>query len=135
MANKKTTTNETNYSVAISESSKELTAKEKVMFKDVSDAVKLDEATKEAPVIIHPDYYLVLDVHNSKSTGNEDYQQYLVVDVDGTKYVTGSASFWSSFLNIVAEMLDVTDEEWGVKVHREPSKNFKGKDFLTCSVI
>lgn len=121
------------YSVVISETSKELTAKEKVMFKDVSDAIKLDEATQNGEVIIHPDYYMVLDIHNSKSD-NQDYKNYLVVDTDGTKYVTGSNSFWSSFLNIVSEMLDV-DEEWGVKVHREPSKNYKGKDFITCSVV
>lgn len=121
------------YSVVISETSKELTAKEKVMFKDVSDAIKLDEATQNGEVVIHPDYYMVLDIHNSKSD-NQDYKNYLVVDTDGTKYVTGSNSFWSSFLNIVSEMLDV-DEEWGVKVHREPSKNYKGKDFITCSVV
>lgn len=122
------------YSVTIAESSKELSAKEKVVMKDTTDAIKLDEATKEAPVIINVDFYTVLDVHNSKSD-NEDYKQYLVVDKDGTKYVTGSNSFWTSFLDIIAEMLDVTDEEWGVKVYRVPSKNYKGKDFLTCSVV
>lgn len=131
---KKNTNENANYSVTITETSKELSAKEKVQYKDVSDAVKLDEATQQGDVIIHPDFYMLLDIHNEKSD-NTDYQNYLVVDVDGTKYVTGSKSFWSSFLNIVAEMMDVKDEEWGVKVHREPSKNYKGKDFLTCSVI
>ena len=52
---------------------------------------------------------------------------------DGTKYVTGSSSFWSSFEEIYTEM-EGEDEEWGVRVYRSPSKNYTGKDFITCSI-
>ena len=130
---KKETSN-VNYSVTILEASKELSPKEKVMMKDTTNAIKLDEATKEGDVLIHVDYYVVLSVHNSKAD-REDYDVYLIADKDGTKYVTGSPSFWSSFLDIMAEMTGVTDEEWGVKVYKVPSKNYKGKDFITCSVV
>lgn len=120
------------YSVSIKESSKELTAKQRIALKDLTGAVKLDEATQVEPVFINVDMYAVLDVHNEKSE-NPDYENYIVVDKNGTKYATGSASFWSSFMDIFTEM-EGEDEEWTLKVYRVPSKNYKGKDFITCSI-
>lgn len=121
------------YSVTISNTSKELTPKQRVMVKDTSDAIKLDDATKENDVIIDIDYYVVLDVHNEKSD-NKDYKNYILVDKSGEKYVTGSESFFTSFMDIYAEMI-TSDEEWQIKAHRLPSKNYTGKEFLTCSLI
>ena len=120
------------YSVSIKESSRELTAKQRIALKDTTGAVKLDEATQVEPVMINVDMYAVLDIHNEKSE-NPDYENYIVVDKNGTKYVTGSASFWSSFMDIFTEM-EGDDEEWALKVYRVPSKNYKGKDFITCSI-
>lgn len=121
------------YSVKIRETSRELTAKERVMLKDTSDAVKLDTVTTDAPVLIDVDMFAILDIHNEKSD-NKDYANYLVVDKDGTKYVTGSDSFWSSFMNIYTEML-LSDEPYNIKVYKLPSKNRQGKDFITCSIV
>lgn len=121
------------YSVKIRETSRELTAKERVMLKDTSDALKLDTVTTEAPVLIDVDMYAILDIHNEKSD-NKDYANYLVVDKDGTKYVTGSDSFWSSFINIYTEML-TSDEPYNIKAYKLPSKNRQGKDFITCSIV
>lgn len=120
------------YSVAIKESSRELTAKQRIALKDTTSAIKLDEATQVEPVIINVDMYAVLAIHNEKSE-NPDYDNYIVVDKNGTKYVTGSASFWSSFMDIFTEM-EGEDEAWTLKVYRVPSKNYKGKDFITCSI-
>ena len=120
------------YSVAIKESSRELTAKQRIALKDTTEAVKLDEATQVEPVIINVDMYAILAIHNEKSE-NPDYDNYIVVDKNGTKYVTGSASFWSSFMDIFTEM-EGEDEAWALKVYRVPSKNYKGKDFITCSI-
>lgn len=120
------------YSVSIKESSRELTAKQRIALKDTTNAVKLDEATQVEPVIINVDMYAILAIHNEKSE-NPDYDNYIVVDRNGTKYVTGSASFWSSFMDIFTEM-EGDDEEWALKVYRVPSKNYKGKDFITCSI-
>lgn len=120
------------YSVSIKESSRELTAKQRIALKDTTGAVKLDEATQVEPVIINVDMYAVLAIHNEKSE-NPDYDNYVVVDKNGTKYVTGSASFWSSFMDIFTEM-EGEDEAWTLKVYRVPSKNYKGKDFITCSI-
>lgn len=123
----------TGYSVEIKESSKELSAKERIMLKDTSDAVKLDLACDEGAVIITPDSFAVLGIHNEKSD-NKDYDSYILQDKNGEKYVTGSPSFWDSFMNIYNEMEEET-EKWSIKVYKLDSKNYKGKQFLTCSII
>lgn len=122
----------TGYSVEIVESNKQLTAKERIKVKDTTNAIRLDEATHGGAIDISPDTYAVLHIHNEKSD-NIDYKNYVIVDKEGTKYVTGSESFWSSFMNIYEEM-NGEQEEWGIKVYRAPSKNYKGKDFITCSI-
>lgn len=123
----------TGYSVEIKETNKELTAKERILLKDTSDAIKLDEACAEEAVTIKPVLYAVLAVHNEKSD-NVDYKQYVLQDASGQKYVTGSESFWSSFMDIYEEMKD-EEEEWAIKAYKLDSKNYKGKKFLTCSII
>lgn len=123
----------TGYSVEIVQCSTELSHKERVKIKDTTDAIKLDEVTQEREVIIKPAMCAVLAIHNEKSE-NGDYNVYVVVDEDGTKYTTGSESFWTSFMNIYEEMCDETGEEWAVKAYRVPSKNYKGKDFIACSI-
>lgn len=121
------------YSVKIIETSRELTAKERIKLKDTTNAIKLDEATQSGePIIIYPNMYAILAIHNEKSD-NVDYENYVIVDKSGDKYVTGSQSFWTSFIEIAEEM-NGESEEWGIKVYRMPSKNYKGKEFLTCSI-
>ena len=68
----------TGYSVKIVDASKELTKKERVMLKDTGDALKLDEIIQGEPIIINPDYWVKLTVHNEKSD-NVDYPVYLIV--------------------------------------------------------
>lgn len=120
------------YSVSIKETSKNLTAKERIAIKDTTSAIKLDEATQVESVLIAPEMFAVLSIHNDKSD-NPDYENYIVVDKDGRKFVTGSQSFWTSFMDIWTEM-ENEDEDWSVLVYRHPSKNYKGKDFITCAI-
>lgn len=122
----------TGFEVTIRETSREISAKERVKIKDTTNAVKLDTATQSGRVNIVPDMYAILDIHNENGD-DKDYVNYIVVDADGTKYVTGSESFWSSFINIYNEMKDES-EEWSLEVYRVPSKNRPGKDFITCSI-
>ena len=123
------------YSVEIKETSSELTAKQRIALKDTSDAIKLDTACDAGTVIIEPVGYAVLAIHNEKSD-NVDYENYVIIDKNGDKYVTGSTSFWSSFISIYDEMLDADENEpWSIKAYKLDSKNYKGKKFLTCSII
>lgn len=124
----------TDYNVTIRETSKTLTPKERVQVKDTSDCIALDAATMEGPVLIFPEWYAILDVHNERSD-DKDYVTYIIVDKDGQRYKTGSNSFWNAFISISDEMLDYPEEDWGIKVYRLPSKNRQGKDFITCSLV
>ncbi len=121
------------YKTEIVESSKELTGKQKLIFKDLSNAVKLDSAAEGQSLVITPVDYAVIKVHNEKSE-NPDYNNYVIVDKGGTKYVTGSPSFWDAFTDIWTAMAD-EDEEYQIEVYKLDSKNYKGKQFLTCSII
>ena len=126
----------TGYSVKVVDSSKELTKKEQVMFKDLSDAFNLSEFIDEhdGAVMIDVESWVELAVHNEKAKDgqNKDYTIYVVVDKNGTRYYTGSKSFWNSFNDIWCDMNDST-EEWGLKVYKKQSKG--KKDFITCSVM
>lgn len=123
-----------NYRVEVAETSKEVSAKARVQLKDTTNCVGLDRLTQENPdgVLIEPDFYAVLNIHNENSD-DKDYQNFIIVAKDGKRYSTGSLSFWNSFLDIMDDMAGI-DEPWKLKVYRMPSKNRQGKDFLTCSV-
>lgn len=124
------------YEVKIDSTSKELTAKERVKIKDTSNAISLDEATQgsSTPLIIDYAYHVVLSVHNEKSD-NKDYKKVVVVDKEGNKFVTGSEAFLTSLEEIVEEMADCGEEDFQLEVYRKDSKNYKGKQFITCSIV
>lgn len=125
----------TGYKATITRSTKELDAKQKIMMKDTSNTVSLDTATQSGDgVIIDVDFAVVLDVHNEKSD-NKDYTKYIIVDKNGERYITGSESFWSAFENIYDELADAGIEDYQIKAYRLPSKNYAGRDFLTCALI
>lgn len=120
------------YTAEITKCNKELSKKERVMYKNASDCKRLDEETmKTGSLVIKPSLWLELSVHNDKAK-NPDYIQYIIVDEDGTSYLTGSENFMANFLSIAEEM---EGEPFEVEVYRKPSKNFNGKDFLTCKLI
>lgn len=124
----------TDFKVTITEASKEISPYERVKLKDLSNAIKLDSVVVDgAHVTISPDFYAVLSVHNEKATP-VDYENFLIVDKEGDKYVTGSPSFWRSFLDIAEELDGITDD-YTIEVYKLDSKNYKGKQFLTCSLI
>lgn len=124
------------FSVRVSESSKTLTAREKLMFSDTTNATKLDEiVTTDSPVVIRPVDYVILSVHNEKSE-NVEYDVYVLIDDNGNKYITGSQSFWNSFADIWETMKDSGENEpFEIEVFKKESKNYKGKFFLTCSIV
>lgn len=123
------------YSAKVIEISKEVSAKQKIQLKDTTNCISLDEATTENDrMIISPDFYAVIAVHNEKSE-DKDYEKYVVVDRAGNKYVTGSKSFFTALRDIMADMAaEAPDEEYDIEVYRRESANYKGKTFITCSL-
>ena len=127
------------YSCNVTSCSKKLSAPERIKIKDLSNAIALDSAeTADTPLIITPDFYAELDVHNEKSK-DKDYKKYVIVDTAGNKYTTGSESFWTAFKDIAGELAKATEEgedvgDYAIEVYRLPSKNYAGKSFLTCSL-
>lgn len=138
MAKKNTETKASNYTATITESSREFSAKERVMFKDLGNAESMIDYARAAieqgaKATIDVADFAVISIHN-EATDDVDYTNYLLIDKNGNKYYTGSESFWNSFKNIYNEMKD-SDEEWGIELNLLPSKNYKGKEILTCSLI
>lgn len=123
------------YKAVVARASKELSAKEKIMLKDMSDAVKLDDEVKEQAIVIKPEFYAIINVHNEKSD-TKDYTKIVLVDGDsGIKYTTGSMPFITTFEDIMQEMEDAGETDFSLKVYAKESKNYKGKYFITCSII
>lgn len=126
----------TNYKTSITESSKELSTREKIKLKDLTSAIAIDKVVEpEKPLVIAPDFYAYLRIHNEKLPENEqDYTAMVIVDKSGTKYYTGSDSAISSFVDIFDEMID-TGEPFEIEFYKRESKNYSGKHFITCSLV
>ncbi len=119
------------FTVEITNASKELSKRERVDLKDLRNATKLDDALSNGnKLYITPAYYAELSVHNDKATP-QDYMNFVIVSEDGEKFYTGSQSFISSFKNIDEEM---DGEDYALVIYKLPSKNYSGKEFITCSL-
>lgn len=125
---------DTTYKAMVEDASWTMTAREKLRYTDLTDAIQLDEATQSGDVIIDVDKWAVINVHNEKSD-TVDYMKYVIIDKDEQVYVTGSESFWKSFVQIYEVMSEEGETTYSIKVYRRESKNYKGKDFLTCKII
>lgn len=126
----------TNYKADIGESSKELSTREKIKVKDLTSAIAIDKVVEpEKPLVIAPDFYAYLIIHNEKLPENEqDYKTMVIVDKSGTKYYTGSDSAISSFVDIFDDMIE-TAEPFEIEFYKRESKNYSGKHFITCSLV
>lgn len=123
-----------NYYCKILESYGDFDAYERVMCKDLGDAIPLDDVTQQGPVVIDYAKHVLLAIHNENSDG-KDYEKCVVIDTAGRKFVCGSATFCRAMENIMDELSDNgIDSGIHIKVYRKPSKNYKGKEFITCSL-
>ena len=103
---------------------------------DTADAYKIDTAIGDSEaLVINVAYYGVLDIHNERADSNPDYKNYVFVTDNGEKYVTGSESLWTSFVDIVEELsYDDIEIIPPINFFKKESNNYKGKYFLTCSL-
>lgn len=120
------------YKVNVIASSRELSKMDAIRMKDTASAIALDGATQEGAVIFQPVGWAMLQIHNEKAQDGT-YVNYIIQAADGTKYRTGSESFWKTFVSLWEDLEG--EEGWEIKCYRLPSKNRPGKDFLTCSLV
>lgn len=134
-----TTTNE--YKVEIIASSRPLTRREAIKFKDNGNATPLNKVVSpENPVRFTPVLYVLTHTHNerTKPGQNPDYDTLCVEDADGKRWYSGSESLRTSFLSIWEEMMDDDGnpaEEYEVEIRQIASSNRDGQYFLKCFVI
>ena len=128
------------YTVKIAKSSMEhITAREELMLKSTTGGMAIDETLASLDgnaLIIQPMDYAVLEIHNEKvkEGENTDYTKYIILDKEGTKYVTSSENFMNTFIDIYETMKN-SGEDYAIKIFRKESKNYKGKYFITCEII
>ena len=122
------------YKVEIKSCSKELTARERIQLKDLTNAVKIEPLTEVEPLVIPIAFHAELHVINPASEDKE-YDTFVLVDHEGNKFYSGSESLWSSYINIYDELVDAGEEDFAISITRLPSKKREGKHFLTCSLV
>lgn len=123
------------YKSEIISGSREFTARERIMMKDRSNAHKLDELCENnGKVEIMVQDYAIVAIHNEKSE-NPDYENLVIIQPDGEKFVTGSPSFIRAFIDIYEELDEEAEDGFPVCAYKLDSKNYKGKQFLTCSLV
>ena len=125
------------YKATFISATKELNIKERIAAKQFNDCTQLDDATKEAPLVIEFDYYVDFNVHNEyvRDQNKKDYRKRVIVATDGEKYITGSMTLMNTMDDILG---DLASEEGYVpkfKFYRKPSKNYADKDFLSCTLV
>lgn len=120
----------------IVKASRALSARERIMMKDTTDAQNINSALKSGNVEFSPLAWAIVSVHNERSE-NKDYENLVIIDNNGKKYYTSSPSFREAFMDIFAEMADENGfpiEEYSVKCYAVSSRNQQGC-FLTCSIL
>lgn len=130
------------YKAVVKESVKGLTAREKIAIKALNDVTELNDlVTPEQAIMINIDNVVVVQVHNEKSD-NQDYNKYVYIDKDGTKYVSGSEPLYTTVKDILSDIEDaIADgemdetEDITIKVMKKESANYKGQMFLTAELI
>lgn len=132
----------TGYKAVVAGSRKKLTAKERIAIKSLADTVELNDAVQnDTGVMINLDNVVTVQVHNEKSD-NKDYNKYVYIDKDGTKYVSGSEPLYTAIDDIMDDITDaIADGEMSeeddimIKVIKKESDNYKGQMFLTAVLI
>lgn len=125
------------FKVTISETNA-TSARLKAMVKDYADAAALkDLLVSGKELFLKPSAYAVLDVHNDQAKDNQNYKVLVILNEDGAKYCSGSASLIKEFpdkYNDYAAIVDEGDTDVSVKLFARDSKNNKGGVFFTCTI-
>lgn len=133
-------TNNETYESTITFTTRELNPIEKIKLKDLTATVALDDELKSIPdhkLTFTPELIVIVSVHNPKAKSNLDYETLVFTDSEtGVRYRTSSMSFKSAVLDIVHDLIleNINPNTVPLVAYTRPSKNFTGKDFLTCTI-
>lgn len=122
-----------NFTSKIVDATMNMTNKERVKYKDLTSAISINQRLEEGGEIkLAPSGYYELEIHNELSE-NKDYNVFVLLTPDGSRYYTSSSSFVSAFEEIYEELKDeLFDGETVLVITTKKSKNYTGKSFLTC---
>lgn len=126
-------TKSANYRATFVKGSRDFSIKERLMYKDFTAAVQIEDVIKDNGTIKVVDW-AIYDVLN-EALDNPEYTKYVLIDDDGSSYVTGSPSFWKEFMMIWEELENAGElEGMEIKPYKAPSKNYNG-EFITCRLV
>lgn len=137
---------ESKFKVTIKEASKELTAREKIKIKDLSAATPIDAHSQELefngePFVIDVDFYAILDVHNENSQ-DKDYENIVIVAKNhenpnewGERFTSGSKTLITALGDIYDELKEAGEDDIKIQILRKDSKNYAGRQFITCTLV
>lgn len=140
---------ENKYTAKVAFTSKPISFDMKMKLKTITGATPLSDAIDDAmnALIIKPNYYAIVEVHNPKVKDREtgqrsekDYEIYVIVDKSGEMYTTSSQSFIESLSDLTEEWADAQadgeipeDKDLELKCFKVQSQNNSGK-FITCTI-
>lgn len=125
------------YKVEILGSSRELTKRERIGYKDTTNALSLIDACADGEIFITVVDYVKLHVSNPYSKKEKEYEKFVLIADTGERYVTGSQSFMETFLDIWGDMQEEeceTCEPVTIGVYIKESRN-NPQGFLTCRIM
>ena len=113
---------------------KELTRKDEAKLIYNQTGYKLDDYLDEHDDLnVMPVLWAKVHIHNDAlEPDRQEYDQHFVMDKDGAVYVTGSAVFWNSFMDI-NKFMEGSEEEYGIRIFKAKSK--AGNSFITCEIL
>lgn len=124
------------YTAEITNSSRELSARDKIYFKDMSNHVRIDTEVEnnENNLEIEVADFVEVDIHNDMAD-TPDYSVLVIIGSDGTTFRTGSESLKQAFLDMFYDMRAESEEPFKIRCYSVPSKNRDKATFLKCSII
>lgn len=119
---------ERGYSAEITTASRELSKKEKVKYKDVSNMTSIGEVLNTLDELeLKPITLCTVHVHNENAKGkdaNKDYDLLVIEDHEHNLYKAGSESLYNALVDIWNEL---EGEEFTVKIFKRQSTNNSGQ--------
>ena len=123
------------YKALITNYYNELTKMERYKATVLTDAMPINDYTKESDLRIKLKNVVSLEVESDKADPPK-YTSYVYIDSEDNYYTSGSETLYNAIETIwdnFAENGKMPDDVT-VRIFRRPSKNHKGLDFLTATV-